>query len=414
MLCGTSTLTFVLLFAVLRTAVPVMAEQTATNAAARHWSFVPPTRPVMPAVKNARWVRNPIDAFIASEQEKRGLIPRPPADKATLLRRVYLDLIGLAPTRDELHAFLADSSPDAYERVVDMLLASPRYGERWGRHWMDVWRYSDWAGYGAEIRDSQPFLWRWRDWIVESLNADKGYDRMVQEMLAGDEIAPGDPQIVRATGYLARSYYKFNRNVWLENAVEHTSKAFLGMTMNCAKCHDHKYDPLAQKEHYQFRAIFETYNIRTDPAPGELDTKKDGFTQVYDADAAAKTVLFIRGNEATPDTEALTPAVPACLGGTFTIHPIPLPATAWYPGARPSVQHDVLAGDDAAIRAAEASLAAAKKALAAAMQSRCDGQRAPVHASAADELEGTPAKPAATAHPGRARPPGSQARRQVC
>jgi hypothetical protein len=389
---GSSAIKFFLLFATLN-AVPALAEPSPSVDSTRHWSFIPPTRPAVPKVDNSAWVRNPIDAFILSEQETHGLIARPQADKSTLLRRVYLDLIGLAPTRDELHAFLADSSPDAYERIVDKLLASPRYGERWGRHWMDVWRYSDWAGYGAEIRDSQPFLWRWRDWIVESLNADKGYDRMVQEMLAGDEIAPGDPQTTRATGYLCRSYYKFNRNVWLENAVEHTSKAFLGMTMNCAKCHDHKYDPLAQKEHYQFRAIFETYNIRTDPAPGELDTKKDGFTQVYDADAAAKTVLFIRGNEATPDTEALSPAVPACLGGTFVIHPIQLPVTAWYPGARPSVQHDLLAADEAAICAAEVSLATGRKALVAARKAiRADVTSA--NARVEDELEGVPTKPA--------------------
>ena len=142
----------------------------------------------MPAVKNGAWVRNPIDAFIAAEHEEHGLKPRPEAARAVLLRRVYLDLIGLPPTPEELHAFLADESPDAYEKVVDRLLASPQYGERWGRHWMDVWRYSDWAGWGQQVRDSQPHIWHWRDWIVESLNADKGYDRMVLEMLADDDL----------------------------------------------------------------------------------------------------------------------------------------------------------------------------------------------------------------------------------
>ncbi|MDB5303393.1 MAG: multidrug resistance efflux pump, partial [Phycisphaerales bacterium] len=206
---------------------PTFAEETPPAADAhRHWAFVPPVRPTPPVVKNAAWVRNPIDAFLAAEHGKRGLTPRPEADKATLLRRVYLDLIGIPPTRQELHAFLADESADSFEKVVDRLLASPAYGERWGRHWLDVWRYSDWAGFMAEVRDSQPFVWRWRDWAVESLNADKGYDRMVQEMLAGDELAPDDPQTIRATGYLARNWYKFNRNVWLENTVEHTSKAF--------------------------------------------------------------------------------------------------------------------------------------------------------------------------------------------
>src|SRR5262249_31305839 len=161
------------------------------------------------------------DAFLAAEHERCGLRPAPPADKEVLLRRVYLDLIGLTPTRQELRDFLADPSDEAYERVVDRLLSGPRYGERWGRHWMDIWRYSDWAGFGAEVRESQPHIWRWRDWIVASLNEDKGYDRMVVEMLAGDELAPEDPATLRATGYLVRNWYKFNRNVWLQNTIDH-------------------------------------------------------------------------------------------------------------------------------------------------------------------------------------------------
>jgi len=138
----------------------------------------------VPKVKNTGWRRNPIDAFVAAGHEEQGVKPRPEAARAVLLRRVYLDLTGLPPTPDELHAFLDDTSADAYEKVVDKLLASPRYGERWGRHWMDVGRYSDWAGWGAQVRDSQPHIWHWRDWIVESLNADKGYDRkaLVQAM----------------------------------------------------------------------------------------------------------------------------------------------------------------------------------------------------------------------------------------
>ncbi len=225
--------------------------------------FEPVERPSVPTVRHAGWLRNPIDAFIATEHEKHGLQPRPEANKATLLRRVYLDLIGLPPTREELHGFLEDPTPDAYEKVVDRLLASPRYGERWGRHWMDIWRYSDWAGYGAEVRDSQKHIWHWRDWIVESLNAVKGYDRMVQEMLAADELAPGDAGAARATGFLVRNWYLFNRNVWLDRIVEHTGKAFLGVTLNCTRCHDHCFDPFTQKEYYAIRAIFEPHNIRT-------------------------------------------------------------------------------------------------------------------------------------------------------
>ena len=136
------------------------------------------------------------------------------------------------------------------------MLASPQYGERWGRHLLDVWRYSDWYGFGAELRNSQKHIWNWRDWVVESLNAGKPYDAMVREMLAGDEIAPARPEDAAGPpATLARSYYKFNRNVWLDDVVEHTGKAFLGVTLNCCRCHDHMYDPLPQEEYFRFRAI---------------------------------------------------------------------------------------------------------------------------------------------------------------
>ena len=169
----------------------------------------PPVRPDVPGGVSAA---NPIDAFLGVEHRGIGLTPRPRADKAELLRRVTLDLTGLAPSREELRAFLADDSPDAYEKAVDRLLASPQFGERWGRHWMDVWRYSDWDGFDAEIRESRPFIWHWRDWIVESLNRDLGYDRMIVLMLAADEAAPDDDSALRATGFLARNWDKFSRS----------------------------------------------------------------------------------------------------------------------------------------------------------------------------------------------------------
>src|SRR5262249_24079279 len=153
---------------------------------------------------------------IAARQEDLHITPARPAEKHVLLRRVYLDLIGLPPTPRELHDFLADESPTAYERVVQNLLERPEYGQRWGRHWMDVWRYSGLAGFKQEVRESQRHIWRWRDWIIESLNADVGYDRMVQEMLAGDELAPGDPAVLRATGFLVRNRHSSNRNIWLD------------------------------------------------------------------------------------------------------------------------------------------------------------------------------------------------------
>jgi hypothetical protein len=344
------------------------------EAPAKHWSYQAPVRPTVPAAANQAWIRNPIDAFIAAQQEKRGLAPSPAASKNLLLRRVHLDLIGLPPTSEELAAFLADESSDAYDKVVDRLLESPHYGERWGRHWMDVWRYSDWDGYGAEVRESQPHIWRWRDWIIESLNADKPYDRMVVEMLAGDEVAPGDPQTIRATGFLARNWYKFNRNVWLDYTVEHTSKAFLGTTLNCARCHDHMYDPLAQQEYYKFRAFFEPHSIRTDRLPGQPDTTKDGLVRAFDQDAGTPTFLFTRGDEKRPDKEhPLEAAVPAVLAKSeLKIEPVTLAPTDYYPGLRPWVQQETQTQAQSAVDAARAKWTDANGALAGARQKLAD------------------------------------------
>jgi hypothetical protein len=323
---------------------------------ASRWSpFEKVQRPAVPQVKDPAWNRNPIDAFLAAEHERRGLRPMPEAPRAVLLRRIYVDLIGLPPTRAELHAFLADSSPDAYERVVDRLLASPRYGERWGRHWMDVWRYSDWAGYGDEVRDSQRHIWHWRDWIIESLNQDKTYDRMILEMLAADELVPEDASALRATGFLARNWYRYSRNVSLENLVEHTGKAFLGVTMNCARCHDHFFDPISQHEYYAFRAIFEPYDVRTDRVPGVLDVQKNGVPRVFDANPTAPTYLFMRGNEANPDkSKSIAPGVPAALAGpAYRAQPVTLPRSAYCPDKHEQVVKDTLAAGEAAIAQAK-------------------------------------------------------------
>ena len=238
---------------------------------------------------------------------------RPAASKEVLLRRVSLDLIGLPPTRAELQAFLADTAPDAYEKVVDRLLASPRHGEHWARHWMDVWRYSDWYGRRAvpDVWNSAPQIWRWRDWIVRSLNADKGYDRMVQEMLAGDEMAPEDDEAGHATGYLVRNWYALNPNQWMRDVVEHTGKAFLGLTFNCCHCHDHKYDPISQEEYFRFRAFFEPLGLRQDRVPGEADpgpfqkynysqlrkVVPTGCVRVLDENPATPTRMYRMGDE---------------------------------------------------------------------------------------------------------------------
>jgi hypothetical protein len=331
-----------------------------------HWAFRAPVRHPVPRIKDTTRIRNPIDAFLAGAREQHGLTPQPAADKYTLLRRVYLDLIGLPPTHDELAAFAADSSPDAYEKVVDRLLASPQYGERWGRHWMDIWRYSDWWGLGAEVRNSQKHIWHWRDWIIASLNADKGYDQMVREMLAADELYPNDLDRLRATGFLARQYFLFNRNTWLEETVEHTSKAFLGLTMNCAKCHDHKFDPISQQDYYRFRAFFEPYQVRLDEAPGETDFEKDGIPRAFDCNLAAPTYRFVRGDERHPAKDKpLPPGLPRLLAfAELDIRPVPLPPEAHSPGLRPFVLEDHLRFAEKKIAAARDALGKAKKALA--------------------------------------------------
>lgn len=327
------------------------------DAAARtqiHWSYAKLLRPDLPTLRSDTFVRNPVDRFIAAEHEARGLRPRPLAPKSLLLRRLFLDLIGLPPTREETAAFLSDESADAYEKVVDRLLDDPRYGERWARHWMDVWRYSDWAGVPDQVRYSQRHIWRWRDWIVESLNADKSYDRMILEMLAGDELAPDDPQVLRATGFLARNYYVFNRNSWMETVIEHTSKGFLGTTLNCARCHNHKYDPITQEEYYRFRAFFEPYAVRTDHVPGQSDLEKDGLARVFDGDPKTPTYLFKRGDDRNPDkTKELEPGVPAALGGLpLRIEPVSLPPSAIAPDKQEFVVRDLLAAEDARVEQA--------------------------------------------------------------
>src|SRR5688572_25213801 len=204
---------------------------------------------------------------------------------------------------------------------------------------MDIWRYSDWAGWsgGNQIRDSKPHIWRWRDWIIESLNKDKGYNQMVLEMLAADELAPEDTNTLRATGFLVRNYKMLSREQWLEDTVKHTSQAFLGLTMGCAKCHDHMYDPISQGEYYQLRAIFEPHQVRTDQVPGEVDTAKAGLVRVYDTQTNRTTWFFERGDERRPDTNrVIRPAVPKALngGGELPIAEVDLPREAAFPGKR--------------------------------------------------------------------------------
>ncbi|MCH7988080.1 MAG: DUF1549 domain-containing protein, partial [Planctomycetes bacterium] len=347
-----------------------------------HWAFQRPVRPTVPKVSRSRWVYNPVDAFIAAEHERRNLKPNSPAAKHVLLRRVTLDLIGLPPTRQEYHAFLADDSPKAYEKLVNRLLDSRQYGERWGRHWMDVWRYSDWYGRRTvnDVRNSYPHIWRWRDWIINSLNDDKGYDRMIMEMLAADEIAPEDDEAIVATGFIVRNWFSLNYDQWMKDLVEHTGKAFLGIRMNCAHCHDHKYDPISQEEYFRFRAFFEPIELRHDRVPGgpaltqykryvpgsgaSLKPIKAGLARIFDFDLNAETYMYRLGDarDRFQDEPPVSPGAPAFLGGdTLQIKTIDLPPSAWYPGLKSFVRKEETAQRKKAIETAETALANAKQ-----------------------------------------------------
>ncbi|MBT4868175.1 MAG: DUF1553 domain-containing protein, partial [Planctomycetaceae bacterium] len=295
----------------------------------------------------------------------------------------YIDLIGLPPNRQELRAFLADGSPDAYEKVVDRLFDSPQYGERWGRHWMDVWRYSDWYGRRSvnDVRNSYPHIWRWRDWIIRSLNEDKGYDQMVREMLAADEIAPEDDETIAALGFIVRNWFSLNYDTWKQDLVEHTGKAFLGLRLNCAHCHDHKYDPILQKEYFQFRAFFEPLELRHDRVPGgvaltkylrytpsgsgALKPIKSGLPRVYDHYLKEATFMYRLGDPRDRfEGPPVTPATPAFLGGTkipSQIEQIKLPPVASYPGLKPFAQRAEIEQRERAVKSAEAELGKLKQ-----------------------------------------------------
>jgi Protein of unknown function (DUF1549)/Protein of unknown function (DUF1553)/Planctomycete cytochrome C len=231
------------------------------------WSFRPVRRPDVPgevSLSGAGGVEgssNPIDRFILRKLAENDLAPAPLADRGTLIRRVTFDLTGLAPTPEEVDAFLADERPDAYERLVDRLLASPRYGQRWARHWLDLVRYAESDGYRQDAY--RPDAWRYRDFVVRSFNIDKPYDRFLAEQLAGDELDPDDPELRVATGYLRLWPYEYNqRNVagqWadiLNDMTDVTGEVFLGLSIGCARCHDHKFDPILQEDYYRLRAFF--------------------------------------------------------------------------------------------------------------------------------------------------------------
>ena len=242
------------------------------------WSFRTPKKPSVPDLSTDPWVRNPIDAFIASKVAQKGLKRAPEADRRTLIRRAYFDLLGLPPTPERVEKFVQDRAPDAYDTLIEELLASPAYGERWARHWLDVARYADSGGFETDI--FFPNAWRYRDYVIKSLNEDKPYDRFLQEQVAGDELWPDNLDLEGTYQVSARrlehlearigtglytlgpELHESNQNIpklvyeQLTDAADTTGSAFLGLTLGCARCHDHKFDPIAQRDYYRFQAIF--------------------------------------------------------------------------------------------------------------------------------------------------------------
>jgi len=255
-----------------------------------HWAYAPLTTPAPPPVRNEAWLRDPLDRFVLAKLEAAGIGPSPEADPAALCRRLHYDLVGLPPTPEALENFVRSYSPalgpadspsgardggtarrsereKVYQALVDELLASPHYGERWGRHWLDLARYADSSGYHDDV--DRPYAWKYRDYVIESFNADKPYARFVSEQIAGDELAPDDAAAWIATGFCrcgptndknmgdgaAKEKYRLDL---LDDVVSTSSAVFLGQTIGCARCHDHKLDPITQAEYYQFLALFDS------------------------------------------------------------------------------------------------------------------------------------------------------------
>jgi hypothetical protein len=266
----------------------------------QHWSFQPLAQPAVPTVKDTRWVRNPIDRFVLAKLEASDWKPFPSVARAALLRRLYLDVIGLPPTLAEQEAFAKDCSSEAFDRVVRELLARPSYGEHWGRHWLDLVRYAETNGYERDA--TKPFAWRYRDFVIRAFNADKPFDRFVMEQLAGDELADANAETLIATGYYRLGPWddepadpKEDRFDQLDDMVNTTSQVFLGLTLACARCHNHKFEPLTMHDYYRMVAIF-------DP----LQRPQDGRTEL-DLPAGSRTdvaTLARRDRQLAPLAEA--------------------------------------------------------------------------------------------------------------
>ncbi|HWL74909.1 MAG TPA: DUF1549 domain-containing protein, partial [Burkholderiaceae bacterium] len=274
------------------TPASTISEAPITDDDREHWAFRPLIRPEQPVVANAAWCLNPIDKFILAALEREGLSPMPPADRTTLIRRVTLDLTGLPPKPEEIDAFLADQSVDAYERLIDRLLASPAYGERWAQHWLDLARFAETDGF--EHDKLRPQAWRYRQWVIDAANTDMPYDEFVRLQIAGDELKPDEPSAAVATGFglCGPDMADINsqderRHVLLNDMTATVGSVFLALQLGCAQCHDHKYDPISQADFYRLRAFFE-------PAL-QLEETKFGRTLLTDS-KPRQSYFWIRGD----------------------------------------------------------------------------------------------------------------------
>jgi len=278
------------------TTAGVLAAATPASAAiARAWAYTPVQQPALPAVKAKTWVHTPVDAFVLAKLEEKGIKPSPDADRATFIRRVTLDAWGLIPTPEEVKAFVEDKSPKAYEKLVDRLLASPHYGERQGRRWLDLTRYADSDGYNAD--GTRPNIWRYRDYVIASFNQDKPFDQFVKEQIAGDELWPDRNEALIATGFLRNFPDEINaRDLNLKkqevanDLTDTVSSVFLGTTLGCAQCHDHKFDKISQKEYYQFQAFFVNTSWNDDVKAVEGPAKAEYLVQEAKWEEATKSI----------------------------------------------------------------------------------------------------------------------------
>ena len=294
----------------LDTMVPVAGPDTNKDPS-DHWEWLlrKPTSPPVPTVEAEDWVRNPIDTFVLAKLEARGLTPAPESDRRALIRRIYFDLIGLLPTPEEVRAFQDDHDPTDYEKLVDRLLDDPRYGERWARHWLDLVRYAESNGFAVDTE--RPTAWRYRDYVIRAFNRDKPYDVFIKEQLAGDELgeADGDPegnQLI-ALGFLRMGPWEADANSrtqlrqdFLNEVTKTTGSVFLGLTIGCAQCHDHKYDPISQKDFYRMQAFFAATRQEERPAPfieAESPRRMKERYRFYEDEVERATAEFRRRKE---------------------------------------------------------------------------------------------------------------------